>query len=342
MTPVHAELSRQRQQQVMTLLTKALQSRGPLLPGYEVNLQSIMVPLLTAVCFVASQRHVDSGFYYLREAITRLQIVRVKQTETSPSKSLGEQAQLERLYWLLFIHERFFSISFYRQAVLSVLPNFPAQDSCWSAGVQEGFMQIIRLFRAVDRDFLEHWLDRQKPSMTFEWIQSKQAELGDDIDSWEDQIKYLSVMQQVDLIVTCYWLRILVWQMALSKLLLTSNPGFEQEFMSVVFPVTLSSRLRGFLTTTPRQAVEVHGTGILQKIFDITTTLADVLEYVVGVTDRYEDESHNLSHFLFFVNFLVSMSNFDHVGRTVLENKLRKMTALFSPAQMSLDGAVWT
>lgn len=131
----------------------------------------------------------------------------------------------------------------------------------------------------------------------------------------------LTAMQQIDLVVTCYWLRVLVWQMALSRLLLHSEEGFEHDFTSIVSPVSLSYRLQSYLESTSRQAVEVHDTGILHKIFDITIALADVLEYVVGVTDHYEAENHSLDHFLFFYHYLINMSDFYKVERSVGEEK---------------------
>ena len=195
-------------------------------------------------------------------------------------------------------------------------------------------MQLIQLFRSVDHKFIEHWRNRQEPSMTLDWVRSKQAELGRNIESWETRITPLTSMQQIDLIVTCYWLRILVWQMALSRLLLKSEAGFEHDLISIVFPVNVSYRLQSYLESTPRQAVEVHGTGILRKIFDITMTLADVLEYVIGVTDHYEDENHSLDHFLFFYHYLINMSDFYSVERSVLEDRKAKLLVLLHSTQI--------
>ena len=72
----------------------------------------------------------------------------------------------------------------------------------------------------------------------------------------------------------------------------------------------------------------------LHKIFDITITLADVLEYGVGVTDHYEDENHSLGHFLIFSHYLINMSDFYMVERSVLEDRKAKLLVLLPLAQI--------
>ena len=333
MTPGGAEGSQRHQLRVTALIVKALQIHEPMLPGHEVDVGCVLVSLLTAVCFFANHHQPELAFYYLQEATIKLQMMHTAQSATTSSQPLEKRAQMERLHWLLFIHERFFAISQYRPAVLTVPSSPPLRDPSWTDHIQDGFEQLIHLFRSVDHKFIEHWRNRQEPSMTLDWVRSKQAELGENIESWETQIIPLTAMQQIDLIVTCYWLRILVWQMALSRLLLNSEAGFEHDFISMVFPVSLTYRLQSYLESTPRQAVEVHGTGILRKIFDITITLADVLEYVIGVTDHYEDENHSLDHFLFFYHYLINMSDFYSVERSVLEDRKAKLLVLLPSVQ---------
>jgi hypothetical protein len=334
MTPGGAEGSQLHQLRVTALVVKALQIHEPMLPGHEVDVGCVLVSLLTAVCFFANHQQPELAFYYLQEATIKLQMLHTAQSATGSSQPLGKRAQMERLHWLLFIHERFFSISQYRPAVLTVPSSLPSHDPSWTGGIQDGFVQLIQLFRSVDHKFIEHWRNRQEPSMTLDWVRSKQAELGENIESWEARITPLTAMQQIDLIVTSYWLRILVWQMALSRLLLNSEEGFEHDFTSIVFPMSLSYRLQSYLESTPRQAVEVQRTGILRKIFDITITLADVLEYVIGVTDHYEDENHSLDHFLFFYHYLINMSDFYSVERSVLEDRKAKLLMLLPSTQI--------
>jgi hypothetical protein len=314
---------------VRALYRLALKIRGPLIPHDPVTTRSIMIPLVTSICELTNHHDVDMGFFYLREAITRIQILRVYDPERMARLDVRVRAQQERMYWLLFVHERYFSIYHRQPIVLPALQDLPGDDPSMRPEVIEGFRQIIRLFSIIDKDFTEFWVDRQRPSMTFAWVEKKQAELGGDIEVWGNEISSLTDMQQIDLVVTRYWLHTLLWQLTLSKLLLTSSVDGEREFMSFMFPIRLSRGLRSSLATMPREAVEIHGTGILQKIFDVTDTIADILVHVPAATNNSKTESDHLDDFLFLYRFLLSMSRFYHVEESVLRAKFQTLRTLF-------------
>ena len=315
--------------QVNSLYTLALKIRGPLTPHTPVTTQSIMIPLVTSICELANHHNVDMGFFYLREAITRVQILRIHDSERITPLDVGTRAQEERMYWLLFVHERYFLIAHRQSIILPALRDLPGDDPSMRPEVTKGFRQIIRLFSIIDKDFAEFWVDRKCPSLTFAWVEKKQAELGDDMKVWRNKISSLTDMQQIDLVVTRYWLHTLLWQTALSKLMLTSTVDREREFISFMFPVRLSHGLRSSIATMPRGAVEIHGTGILQKIFDVTVTIADVLVHVLAVTNSSTTDSGHLDDFLFLYRFLLSMSKLYHVEENILRAKFQILRTLF-------------
>lgn len=312
------------------LYEMALQNRQPVFFRHQITVKSVMVPLLVSIGMFATGRDVDMGYYYNREAITGVQILRVDDPEHQNSFDPGERAQRERLHWLLFIHDRFHALCSYRPAVMSLLPNIPEDNPSIPPGVTEYFNQLIRVFRVVDDDFIRNWIDKTRPDLTLRWIENKQSELGNDSNTWSAGFETLSDMQQVDLIVTRYWLRTLLWEMALHKSILRSdvqNPN--HDFLSLAFPIRLSHQLQHCLSTKPREAVEIHGTGILDKIFEITCTVADLLRYVVPNTCPAEVQSAHVDCFLFLYSFLLKMSKFYHVERALLKAKLHAVQAVF-------------
>lgn len=328
-----------------TLYSMALSSRRPVLSQEQITVRSIMVPLLASIGMFATDRDTDMGYYYNREAITGIQILRVDDAQRHASFSREERTQRERLHWLLFIHDRFHSIFSLRPAVLPVLSTLPEPDTSLTPSVSEWFNELIRLFRVVDDDFIRNWLDKSSTFLTLEWIEKKQAELGGDTNTWSEGFQTLTDMQQVDLTVTRHWLCTLVWQMALRKFVLKSNvqPGRDLDFLSLTFPIRLSHQLRHCLLTKHREAVEVHGTGILQKIFDITCTVADLLQYVVPRTCSSEVHSAHVGCFLFLYEFLLKMSKFYHVERAVLTAKFEAVQAAFPGALgENLDSSSWS
>ena len=331
LAPAQPSRPRLTEDDATTLYRAALSSRRPVFSQDQITVRSIVVSLLASIGMFATDRDIDMGYYYSREAITGIQILRVDDAQHHASFSWQERAQRERLHWLLFIHDRFHSISSFRPAVLPALPTLPEPDTSLPPGVSEWFNELICIFRVVDDDFVRNWTDKSSPFLTLEWIEKKQAELCDDTNKWSEGFRILTDMQQVDLIVTRYWLRTLVWQMALHKFVLTSNvhPGHHQDFLSLAFPIRLSHQLRHCLITKPREAVEVHGTGILQKIFEITCAVADLLQYVVPTTCSSEDYLAHVDCFLFLYEFLLKMSKFYHVERAVLTAKWEAVQATF-------------
>ena len=111
----------------------------------------------------------------------------------------------------------------------------------------------------VDDDFIRHWIDKRRPSLTLKWVEQKQAELSDDTNAWNVEFQALTDTQQIDLIMTRYWLRTLVWQMALHKFILSSDDQTSiHDFKSLAFPIRLSHQLRDFLSAKPGEAVELY------------------------------------------------------------------------------------
>lgn len=319
-----------------TLYEMALQIRQPVFFRHQISVKSVMVPLLASMGMFSTGRDIDMGFYYNRDAINGVLILHVDDPEHQNSFQPAERAQRERLHWLLFIHERFHALSSYRPAVMTLLPNIPESDSSIPPGVIEYFTQLIYVFRVVDDDFIRNWSDKTRPGLTLAWIEKKQAELGNDTNTWSAGFDMLSDMQQVDLIVTRYWLRTLLWEMALHKSILSSNvQNPNHDFLSLAFPIRLSHQLQHCLSNKPREAVEIHGTGILDKIFEITCTVADLLQYVVPNTCTPEVQSAHVDCFLFLHSFLLKMSKFYHVERALLAVKLQ---AVQSALPFALEG----
>ncbi|KAH0247285.1 hypothetical protein KCU71_g23705, partial [Aureobasidium melanogenum] len=226
--------------------------------------------------------NMDMSFYYVRESITMIQMLRIGHPEVMEKLNSSERARRQRLYWEVFIHERYLAISNYRPVVLPPLPDLPEFDPSIPPGVHEGFLQIIRLFRLIDEGFLANWFGTT--TVTREWIDSKHKEIDEEPVGNEAHVGVtpLTDMQQADLIVTKHWMRMLVWQMAMSKCLLSSNSS--KESLSLSFPVRLSTQLRALMTRFSRQAIEIHGSGIQQKLFELTDTIANVIITVPAAT----------------------------------------------------------
>jgi hypothetical protein len=119
-------------------------------------------------------------------------------------------------------------------------------------------------------------------------------------------------------------MRILVWQLALSQGLLQSTPpqNTHEGFSMHVPAHRLSTQLRNLVDRLKSfDSVALHGPGILAKLFEITTTVADVLALPVGAGEEQDAEAR-VEDFLFLVTFLLSFDRIHQNQRDYLKEKL--------------------
>ncbi|CAK7216936.1 hypothetical protein SEUCBS140593_003034 [Sporothrix eucalyptigena] len=235
---------------------------------------------------------INRGFVMLREAIALLQTLKVNRATAPPH----EIARCQRLYWDCFLHERFlFIISSRRSAILPPLrSSLPLLDPTIPPNIDAGFGRLVELFCVIDDTFIHCWggNDVQEendnsdyfslccqrpgiPDLTADW-----AELDAEECKTAELMDSLTELQHVDIFITRLWLRTLIWQLALSRgLLRSAPPQTAHEGLSLHFPADrLSAQLRGLVCRLQSAtSIATHGSGMLQKLFEITTTIADVL-----------------------------------------------------------------
>ncbi|KAM3539179.1 hypothetical protein ARSEF1564_007901 [Beauveria bassiana] len=332
----------------------------------SVNFKRIMTCVFLEICMMAFKRW-DRSLMLLREAITMIQVLNVhqydamtfdgSQIDVFDAKDGGPPAhanpaevtvhagmrprdvfRLRRVYWEVYIHERFLSTVTGYPCVTLALTAVPINDPCIPAHVDLGFNRLVNLFRVLDGPFLAHWTAQKDPTqsvpkMTAAWIETKQAELDRDEDGAaisEQRLVHtgrgrFTEIQHVDLFVTRVWLRTLVWQFALHHGLLRSAPPRDtHEGLSLHFPAQrLSSQLRALVARLGNvSSIVTHGSGILQKLFEITSTVADVLALPLGPGQTEEEARARLQDFEFLVRFLFSFERIDKTQRDYLREKL--------------------
>lgn len=323
-----------RRSQVKALCHDALRLRGTIMPDHQISIKGILVSLLSASHLLTHDRNSMMGWFYLQEAATSVSLLWAK--ESSTAKEPSNLDQLHRLYWLVWIHERFNAINCHRKPILKTIDSIPPLDPTLPTQVATGYNYLIKLWRNVDDTFITNWLEHKPPSLTPTWVEHKQSQLGHETDQWEDELKVLSQKQQIDLIVTRHWFRTLVWQMALAGLLLKSGPDTTEGTvnMGFIYPALISRRLRVVLTNTPREAIEVHGTGVVHKAFDIVSTLADLLEHSLHTICDAQTIADYVDDFCFMFTFLTSMPNFQDSERALLQSRHKTLCTMY-PQLMS-------
>jgi hypothetical protein len=303
--------------QVANLLNRCFDQMEPMHMNSEPSLIKVMRNIFCEICLMGLSK-MDLGFYYLREAIAMLQILGVGNADPSFVNARPDKHKLIRAYWECFIHERYTALTDYKPTCLHQLSRLPEHDPSIDPGIEQGWLNLIKTFLVVDDPFINYWVG-DRMLVTSEWVEAKHSELED--EQWEQEVHLLTQMQQADLIITRQWLRTLTWQMALSNLFLSSHPS--NDAMSLTLPLRLSSQLRHFLDGMRPKDVGIHGTGILQKLFEITITIADVVIHHPDASK--EDMLLRADDVLFLKKFVFSFPRIHDSHRVALTSRIEQM-----------------
>ncbi|KAK4119117.1 hypothetical protein N657DRAFT_650537 [Parathielavia appendiculata] len=298
-------------------------------------------------CSLMAFKRFDRSFASLRESIAVIQMLNIHKYSEDNFCGLTrrEVSRQQRMYWEAYIHERFVCImSGFPCTMIPLRTGLPITDPDVPPYVTVGFNCLIRLFLTMDDQMLAHWTAQTMPgapAITAEWIEGKQAQLDADEAETAEAARELLASgagalteeQHVDLFVTRLWLRTLVWQLALSHGLLRSAPPRDaHEGFSLHFPAQrLSAQLRGLVSRLRNMSsIITHGSGILQKLFEITSTVADVLALPRGPGQTQEEARARVEDFLFLVRFMFSFERTQRHHREYLLEKLDTLRGMYT------------
>lgn len=323
------------------------------------------------ICWMAFKRP-EQAFLSLREAIALIQLLHV---DRGPGVLTGpEYARRQRIYWEAYIHERFLTITNCFPSIMPPLRNGQdTVDHTIPTHIDSGFRRIIKLFLILDNDLLANWMAQndnaadplscnrlENDSITVDWIEQKQQQIDDEeaeVEAEQQRLQgtpvALTELQLADLFITRAWLRTVVWQLAMSDFLLSSGPtGSERhEALSLFFPAhRLSAQLRKLAQFQVETSIGKHGSGILQKIFEIANTIADVMtlfpvastgckggEELGGFRDSTVDgpgfdenqARQCMSDLLLLVKVLLSFERIDKTQRDIILSKVETLKTIF-------------
>ncbi|KAJ9613086.1 hypothetical protein H2200_003027 [Cladophialophora chaetospira] len=301
-------------QQTAEMVELALNHHDALMIGNAPTLTRIIGCVFIEVCLMVTQRS-DLAFFYLRETISLIFMRGLDAFLGEKAVNPTEYARRERIYWVLFIHERVLAINGSTTVCLDPLPSLPDVTGSPQSSVQRGWNHIVENYLVVDKDFIRFW--RERSLVTADWIQAKHQQLAD--PSWDPEITMLQPIQQVDLIITRHWLRTVMWQMAVSNMLLSSKAD-QPEALSLFMPLRLSKHLKACLATLSHYNLAVYNVGLVPKLFEITTSVADVV-LALPPGDFTEETRLRIQDLLLIKHFLLELTYVTPVHREVLQEK---------------------
>lgn len=131
-----------------------------------------------------------------------------------------------------------------------------------------GFLDLVSLFQNFDDNFVALWnfstrtaalpfADADAAAVSANHLSALQAILATSIPDVETRTK----VQQADLLISRQWLKTMVWQLCVTKGLLSS--ASMNESMSFHYPVTIARDVVAVSRNFHRESFEPHGPGIV-------------------------------------------------------------------------------
>lgn len=214
----------------------------------------------------------NSCWYYLREASTLAQLMKMHDESSYFAGDAAENLWKRRTFWLLLLTERAYAME--RHRTLSLHPTIelpPMEES--EQDVISGFVHLTKLFCCIDDDFMALW-NKTKSDCSPEWISRLQARLRDVLP----QHLHATEHQVADIRITQQWLKIMVWQLSVAHGHISSHP--QDSALSFTYPIEVAKELVFDIENLSLASMEVHGVGLIEKLFDIACTLMDVMTCV--------------------------------------------------------------
>ena len=215
----------------------------------------------------------NSAWFYIREAMTMLQLQRFHEEDTySGMHDVRHATYCRRTFWLLFITERAYALQRHRPLTLQRTIDLPTVSPGPEGTILSGFLDLVSLFQNFDDTFLSLW---NLSSTNSTASPQSLIRLQDILKFALPDVSERTEIQQADLLVSRQWLKTMVWQLCVTKGLLSSSTT--NESMSFQYPVTIARDVVVVSRLLSPKAFEANGIGILEKVFDIGCSLADVL-----------------------------------------------------------------
>lgn len=159
-------------------LEKSTDASPGILAPENITVRRTVLAELTSMALVGLGR-LEPAHHYLQQAISMVEAQRLGDVDKLQEFPPAERARRQRLYYLLFVHERYFALSHHHVVTMSPMDWTPEFDVSVPPQVSHGFNQIISLFRHIDITMINAWLavTDETATISAEWIQQKHREL---------------------------------------------------------------------------------------------------------------------------------------------------------------------
>lgn len=139
-----------------------------------------------------------------------------------------------------------------------------------------GFLNLIALFEKLTVDLYDWLSTGGSPNSSTSTDQASTASTASSIQASLCAAPIASLqgimeIQQVDILVTQQWLQTMMWRVSLA-----ASPSSKDGNLPFHLPVVIGRAVMGIISAASQAAVDAHGIGMEQKLYDLGTSIAKV------------------------------------------------------------------
>jgi hypothetical protein len=233
-----------------------------------VTLNTTLTSYFLHIFYGRQPLHKQTAVFYIREAITFAQLCGMHIEETYSQFNIKDQQVMRKLYFLLFMTERYLCIQDGLPTVLESI-SLPITENEEAPEVVSGFLNLVTLFSTPGTGFFNKWTSRsQNVSIDRERLVLIQHALQRRLEISKDS----NDIQNVDIIVSQHWIRSLAWKLSIQLGYVNLNSRKE---MNITYPLEIAQDTLGAVSSFSPRSFEVHGPGMEVKMYEIISALAD-------------------------------------------------------------------
>jgi hypothetical protein len=233
-----------------------------------VTLDTVLTSYFLHIYYGRQTSREQMAAFYIREAITFAHMLGMHLDETYARHSVRDQRVMRKLYFLLFMTERYLCIQQGLPIVLDSIP-LPDVDDEENPDAVTGFLNLVTLFSTPGRDFFGRWTSQgSNLNMSRDQLLLIQHALQRPLEN----PTHINDIQMVDIVVSQHWIRSLAWKLSVISGYVMSSGKRE---MNVEYPLEIAQHALRGVSQFPPAAFEVHGPGMEVKMYEIATALAD-------------------------------------------------------------------
>ncbi|KAJ5661778.1 uncharacterized protein N7477_009394 [Penicillium maclennaniae] len=251
------------------LLAEAVRARQECDIVEDISIET----LLTSFFLFASYGNMDKqshAWFYLCQATSMAFTLGLQRESTYAELDTEEAEERRRVFWLLFITERGYALQQSKPVVLRSTIHKPQVLCSEDPILAYGFINLINIFEKLTPNLYD-WVSagggdgllEKPPTSGIQSSLSKPISLDGVLE-----------IQQVDILITQQWLQAMMWKLSISH---ATQPGARDDgVLPFHLPVLVGKAVMSVIGSASQGAVDAHGIGMEQKLFDMGSSVADV------------------------------------------------------------------